>query len=122
MLDNLALLVKIGWTPEAKECGRGALMALLDQVHPIGTADLRPEKLSSSSSLEAGQQQQQQQHVMLSYNWNVQDTIKRLNLALKGRRYAVWIDIEKMQGSTMEAMAGAVEDAAVMCYGISQAY
>ena len=27
-----------------------------------------------------------------------------------------------MQGSTVEAMADAVEDAAVMCYGISQAY
>ena len=27
-----------------------------------------------------------------------------------------------MRGSTVEAMADAVEDAAVMCYGISQAY
>ena len=27
-----------------------------------------------------------------------------------------------MQGSTVEAMADAVEDAAVMCYGISKAY
>ena len=48
--------------------------------------------------------------------------IKRLNTALKARGYCIWIDIEKMQGSTVEAMADAVEDAAVMCYGISQAY
>ena len=31
-------------------------------------------------------------------------------------------DIEKMQGSTVEAMSSAVEGAAVMCYAISQAY
>eukprot|EP01048_Picozoa_sp_COSAG05_P013598 COSAG05_NODE_1464_length_4807_cov_1081.654630_5_plen_191_part_00 len=61
-------------------------------------------------------------HVMLSYSWEHQETAKRINSGLKERGYAVWIDIEKMQGSTVEAMADAVEDAAVMCYGISQAY
>jgi hypothetical protein len=35
---------------------------------------------------------------------------------------SVWIDIEKMQGSTVETMAAAVEDAVVVCYGISQEY
>ena len=48
--------------------------------------------------------------------------IQRINGALKARGYSVWIDIEKMQGSTVEAMSEAVEDAAVVCYGISQAY
>jgi len=62
------------------------------------------------------------EHVMLSYNWGHQEAVKRLNQALKGRGYNVWIDIEKMQGSTVEAMSEAVEDSAVMCYGISQAY
>ena len=60
--------------------------------------------------------------MMLSYNWDHQDVIKRINTSLKGRGYIVWIDIEKMQGSTVEAMADAVEDAAVVCYGISNAY
>ena len=62
------------------------------------------------------------EHVMLSYNWGHQEAVKRINVALKARAYSVWIDIEKMQGSTVEAMADAVEDAAVMCYGISEAY
>ena len=60
--------------------------------------------------------------MMLSYNWGHQKIIKRINTALKARGYAVWIDIEKMQGSTVEVMADAVEGAAVMCYGISRAY
>ena len=55
-----------------------------------------------------GVAQQQQhnaaaEHVMLSYNWDYQDTIKRINASLKARNYAVWIDVEKMQGSTIEA-------------------
>ena len=62
------------------------------------------------------------EHVMLSYNWGHQEEIKRVNTSLKSRGYNVWIDIEKMQGSTVEAMADAVEGAAVMCYAISQAY
>ena len=62
------------------------------------------------------------EHVMLSYNWDHQSVIKRVNSALQSRGYTVWIDIEKMQGSTVEAMSAAVEDAAVMCYGVSQAY
>ena len=48
--------------------------------------------------------------------------IKRLNLALKKRGYDIWIDVEKMQGSTVEAMSEAVEGAAVMVYGVSKAY
>ena len=62
------------------------------------------------------------EHVMLSNNWDHEDVIKRINTALKSRAYSVWIDIEKMQGSTVEVMSAAVEDCAVMCYGISQAY
>ena len=62
------------------------------------------------------------EHIMLSYNWDHQSVIKRVNTLLQSRGYAVWIDIEKMQGSTVEAMADAVEGAAVMCYGISRAY
>eukprot|EP01047_Picozoa_sp_COSAG01_P094670 COSAG01_NODE_25534_length_741_cov_3.490654_1_plen_133_part_00 len=49
-------------------------------------------------------------------------SIKRVNSALKARKYAVWIDIEKMQGSTVEAMAAAVEQSVCVVYGISQAY
>ena len=70
----------------------------------------------------AGETGEVTEHVMLSYNWGQQDAIKRINGGLKARGYTVWIDIEKMQGSTVEAMADAVEEAAVVCYGISNAY
>ena len=75
-------------------------------AHPAAAAS----SIDGSNSCEAAE------HVMLSYNWGHQDVIKRINTALQARGYSVWIDIEKMQGSTVEAMADAVEDAAVVCW------
>jgi hypothetical protein len=37
--------------------------------------------------------------------------IKRVHASLVSRGYTVWIDIEKMQGSTVEVMASAVRGA-----------
>eukprot|EP01048_Picozoa_sp_COSAG05_P042591 COSAG05_NODE_23087_length_260_cov_0.745342_1_plen_86_part_11 len=59
---------------------------------------------------------------MLSYNWDHQVVIRRVNSSLVSRGYSVWIDIEKMQGSTVEAMADAVEGAAALVFGVSRAY
>lgn len=44
-----------------------------------------------------------QPHVMLSYNWGVQPIVLKLAAALKKEGYNVWLDIEQMQGSTLEA-------------------
>ena len=94
-------------TAEARRYASGALFELDEST--------RHQQRSATSSVAV-------EHIMLSYNWDHQATIKRVNSALQARGYAVWIDIEKMQGSTVEVMADAVEDAAVMCYGISRAY
>ena len=52
-------------------------------------------------------------HIMISYCWLYQDTVIRLAEALKARGYRVWLDVEQMSGSTVDAMAEAVEGAAV---------
>ena len=54
--------------------------------------------------------------------WNVQPQIKRIKAALLSRGYRVWIDIEQMLGSTVDAMAAAVEGSAVVLFGVSRAY
>lgn len=41
---------------------------------------------------------------------------------LQAEGYAIWIDIEKMGGSTLEAMAHAVENAAVVLVCMSEKY
>eukprot|EP01052_Picozoa_sp_SAG31_P010692 SAG31_NODE_593_length_13721_cov_5.192175_3_plen_1231_part_00 len=60
--------------------------------------------------------------IMISYCWEQQIVIKRVHAALIQRSYNVWIDIEQMTGSAVDAMAGAVEAAAVMLFGVSQQY
>ena len=52
-------------------------------------------------------------HIMLSYAWAVQSMIRRIRDALDRRGYRVWLDVERMQGSTLDAMSGAVDNAAV---------
>jgi hypothetical protein len=76
----------------------------------------RPQSASSSAS------GTQPKHVMMSYNWDHQPTIKRIHAALVSRGYTVWIDVEQMKGSTVDAMSLAVEDAAVVVFGVSRAY
>jgi hypothetical protein len=61
-------------------------------------------------------------HVMVSYNWDHQPTILRVVAALQARGYDVWVDVEQMKGSTVDTMARAVENAAVMVMGVSRAY
>ena len=40
--------------------------------------------------------QPEEEHVMLSYNWGFQGTVKRINSSLRKRGYETWIDIEKV--------------------------
>jgi len=61
-------------------------------------------------------------HIMISYNWDDQPIVKRLATALKEYGYEVWLDLEQMGGSTLEAMAGAVENADLMLICMSQKY
>jgi hypothetical protein len=61
-------------------------------------------------------------HVMMSYNWDHQPVIKRIHAALVQRGYSMWIDVEQMKGSTVDAMSKAVEDSAVVLFGASRQY
>eukprot|EP00058_Branchiostoma_floridae_P015677 XP_002601165.1 hypothetical protein BRAFLDRAFT_75614 [Branchiostoma floridae] len=61
-------------------------------------------------------------HVMLSYQWDNQEVVKKIKAALEAAGYKVWMDIDQMGGSTLEAMAGAVEGAAVVLVCMSRKY
>lgn len=82
--------------------------------------------LGLANSVKAGalpqSTQQQHGHLMLSYCWANQPVIKRIHTALVARGYDVWIDIEQMQGSTVDAMADAIDNAAAVLYGVSDPY
>ncbi len=89
-------------------------------------------------------------HLMLSYCWAQQEMVLRLRKALGARGYRIWIDVEAMQGSTVEgastdldlvharsqivlqlrllllrvsaAMADALDGSYCVCFGVSKAY
>jgi hypothetical protein len=59
---------------------------------------------------------------MLSYPWKYQKLFIYLKQRLQGEGYTVWMDIDQMSQSVLEAMAGAVEGAAVIVFCLSSAY
>lgn len=61
-------------------------------------------------------------HVMISYQWGHQKTLKMIRDTLKNKGYNVWMDVDKMRGSIMEAMADAVEKALVVLVCFSKKY
>eukprot|EP01045_Picozoa_sp_COSAG04_P003347 COSAG04_NODE_135_length_23774_cov_40.993918_10_plen_206_part_00 len=56
------------------------------------------------------------------YNWDHQHVILRVVAWLQAHGYLVWVDTEQMKGSTVDAMALAVEGSEVMLIGVSRAY
>lgn len=62
------------------------------------------------------------QHIMISYQWDCQDTIIQVNDKLRSAGFNVWIDVDEMRGSTLESMASAVEHCTVFLMAISRKY
>jgi hypothetical protein len=98
VLPALEAVAEAGLSAEARKFADAALLALSDKKPDI---DMDVE----------------QQHIMLSYQWDKQATVKRLNDSLIGRGYATWFDLTNLKGSVMDAMSEAVEGAEVMLYG-----
>ncbi|XP_048750552.1 uncharacterized protein LOC125662391 isoform X2 [Ostrea edulis] len=61
-------------------------------------------------------------HVFISYSWNEKETIMKIRERLKKEGVEVWIDVERMGGSTLAAMAEAVENAALVLVCMSEKY
>ena len=76
----------------------------------------------ADGSSSSAQVEEVRQHVMISYCWNEQPTIKRLHKALVARGFSIWLDIEQMHGSTVCAMAEAIDNACIILFAISSGY
>lgn len=61
-------------------------------------------------------------HVFLSYSWSDKDIVLQIRDRLRAEGYAIWIDIEKGSAATLESMAHAVENAAVVLICMSEKY
>ena len=59
---------------------------------------------------------------MISYQWGVQPTVLRIAASMRLRSFKVWVDTEMMSGSTLDAMAAAVEGAHCVLVCITERY
>ena len=59
---------------------------------------------------------------MISYQWDCQEIILRVKDELRSAGFNVWIDVEKIEGSTLQSMASAVENCAVFVMAVSRKY
>ena len=57
-----------------------------------------------------------------SYQWDVQPAVLRIAASMRVRSFKVWVDTEMMSGSTLDAMAAAVEDAYCILICITERY
>ena len=91
---------------EVQKAAAGALWELEEK-----TARQSSEKIESTGN-----------HVMISYQWDSQEVLVEVKNRLQASGYRVWMDLEQMGGSTLEAMAKAVENSSVVLICVSERY
>ncbi|XP_074615176.1 uncharacterized protein LOC141874718 isoform X1 [Acropora palmata] len=63
-----------------------------------------------------------EEHVMISYQWDTQETMLRLKTELESKGLRVWMDVEQMKGSILETMARAIEKSSLILIAMSRKY
>ncbi|KAI8503143.1 hypothetical protein Bbelb_189640 [Branchiostoma belcheri] len=80
------------------------------------TGEERPKTAAKKSK------ERQLPHVMISYQWDHQKILVSIKKKLQAAGFKVWMDLEQMGGSTLQAMAEAVENSAVVIIAMSHMY
>lgn len=71
---------------------------------------------------ERAEAQKSKGHLMISYQWSNQPMLLKVCQYLRKNGFKVWMDVDDMAGSTLEAMARAVEEAEVILVCYSRKY
>ncbi|XP_064597655.1 uncharacterized protein LOC135464094 [Liolophura sinensis] len=128
LIDRLVQLEKSPGV-EVRKAAQGVLWTLRYKLrdkqdyHNIGEEliEVRPDHSVEDSS--GGKDDAEDvQHVMISYQWDSQDVLLKVRDQLRTRGYKTWMDVDYMGGSTLQAMAEAVENSAAVLICMSQRY
>ena len=111
-LDALEEARRLG-SENTKMKARGALWMIEDKKEETEHALSEEDMMKLSGGAVDGAKAQ----VMLSYEWRTQQQVMLLKEELMEQGFTVWMDVDRMMGSTLEAMAAAIEqsDAIIMC-------
>ncbi|XP_072035118.1 uncharacterized protein [Amphiura filiformis] len=100
--------------------------AAKEDPKPIATlsaaAPKQPSHTKEETREEGTRKTQEQPHIMISYQWDSQQLMIKVKNALQQAGYNVWMDVDKMEGNILMAMANAVEKAAVVLVAMSHKY
>ena len=88
VIPALQQVVTEGWTDEARQSAESALAALSNYQPASGVQEDRDHD---------------HKHVMLSYQWGVQKTVKRIKNELQARGYLTWFGALSSRGSDCRA-------------------
>ncbi|XP_065072389.1 uncharacterized protein LOC135696802 [Rhopilema esculentum] len=106
-----------------KDCENKELRkAVTGIMWEVKMKDKHMEAMAETARDASGNNNNSSKHVMISYNWGQQPLMLKLRDALKEAGYNVWMDVDKIGGSTLQAMASAVENSAVILVGVSRKY
>ncbi|KXZ55044.1 hypothetical protein GPECTOR_3g203 [Gonium pectorale] len=116
LVDSIRNILASSESPKTREVAKGALWTLgLEQ-------DVKSLQEGGGRLIAMDEVEQHTQHVMLSYEWGCQQSVMLIKSELQKAGYQTWMDIDKMSGSTLEAMAKAVEDSAAVLVCVSKRY
>lgn len=102
--NGLEILTKVAKDPTSSET---LLENIEGALYMFGIVSERAKK--PQQTLPAQQKEHSQSidpdlpHIMISYNWDVQPTVLKIAAALREAGYKLWLDVEQMKGSTLEA-------------------
>ena len=117
--ETLQALSEKGWTPKAREFGRGAMMALAapdvqnkwaDSAQGAGLntslmhlmiSYRKQSALMSQHSIMSEAYPRTLLYLFRGVEWDFQEVVKRIVSLLQGRGFNVWFDLECMKGSTI---------------------
>ncbi|KAL6761002.1 armadillo-type protein [Haematococcus lacustris] len=123
LVDAIRTALNTTESARTKEVAKGCLWTLGLEQDVKGLTSSAGEVASQcAEGQEACLLEEALPHVMLSYEWGCQQSVMLIKTELQAAGYKTWMDIDKMSGSTLEAMARAVEDSAAVVVCVSKRY
>lgn len=89
-----------------------------DEIKPPVPLDDKPAKNLADLNLE----EINQKHIMISYNRESRDLCLKVKAELEKLGYKIWIDVESIHGSSLEAMANAIENSVCVLMCMTEKY
>ncbi|THD19436.1 TIR domain [Fasciola hepatica] len=108
-----------GWSNDCQLVAKGILWTL--GTSSGGLASQQPQTIEEMMA-EDRRHHRLIGHIMISYQHSTKPIMLKVRDELKKRGYDVWMDVDYMRGSFVDAMADAIENAAALVLGVSQSF